>query len=216
MQKPEQQALELQKLKTGTTTLVLKFKEGFIIASDRQATTFYKAGTVQKIFMLTKEESFVGVSIAGSAGDAVSLVNVLRSELKLYKFESGHQASVKTVTSLLSAIMYNGYRQYQPYFTQFLVGGVDHSGIHVYNLDMIGSITEEKYASTGSGSLFALSKLEDGWKEDLSREEAKKLAIRAIKLAANRDLYTGYGIDIVLITKEGVEREGVDFPKVLN
>ena len=208
MQKPEQQALELQKLKTGTTTLVLKFKEGFIIASDRQATTFYKAGTVQKIFMLTKEESFVGVSIAGSAGDEVSL--------KLYKFESGHQASVKTVTSLLSAIMYNGYRQYQPYFTQFLVGGVDHSGIHVYNLDMIGSITEEKYASTGSGSLFALSKLEDGWKEDLSREEAKKLAIRAIKLAANRDLYTGYGIDIVLITKEGVEREGVDFPKVLN
>ena len=216
MQEPEKQVQELQKLKTGTTTLALKFKEGIVIASDRQGTTYYKAGTVQKIFMLTKEESLMGVSIAGSAGDAVSLVNVLRSELKLYRFETGHQASVKTATSLLSAIMYNSYRQYQPYFIQFLVAGVDHTGSYVYSMDMIGSITEEKYASAGSGSFFALSKLEDEWKDDMSREEAKELAIRAIKLAANRDLYTGYGIDIVLLTKDGVEREGIDFPKVLD
>ena len=215
MQKPEQQAEELQKLKTGTTTLALKFKDGVIIASDRQATTYYKAGKVQKTFMLTKEESLVGVSIAGSAGDAVSLVDLMRSELKLYKFENGHQASVKTATSLLSVIMYNGYRRYQPYFVQFLVGGVDHTGGHVYSMDMIGSITDENYASTGSGSLFALSKLEDGWKPDMTKEEAKALAIRAIKLAANRDLYTGYGVDVLIITKDGSEREGVDFPVVL-
>ena len=73
MQKPEQQAEELQKLKTGTTTLALKFKDGVIIASDRQATTYYKAGKVQKTFMLTKDESLIGVSIAGSAGDAVRI-----------------------------------------------------------------------------------------------------------------------------------------------
>ena len=139
MQKPEQQSEELQKLKTGTTTLALKFKDGVIIASDRQATTYYKAGKVQKTFMLTKDESLVGVSIAGSAGDAVSLVDLMRSELKLYRFENGHQASVKTATSLLSVIMYNGYRRYQPYFVQFIVGGVDESGNHIYSMDMIGS-----------------------------------------------------------------------------
>lgn len=215
MQKPEQQSEELQKLKTGTTTLALKFKDGVIIASDRQATTYYKAGKVQKTFMLTKDESLVGVSIAGSAGDAVSLVDLMRSELKLYRFENGHQASVKTATSLLSVIMYNGYRRYQPYFVQFIVGGVDESGNHIYSMDMIGSLTEENYASSGSGSLFALSKLEDAWKPDLSKEDAKALAIRAIKLAANRDLYTGYGVDLLIITKDGSEREGLDFPVIL-
>ncbi len=215
MQKPEQQVDELQKLKTGTTTLALKFKDGVIIASDRQATTYFKAGKVQKTFMLTKDESLVGVSIAGSAGDAVSLVDLMRSELKLYRFENGHQASIKTATSLLSVIMYNGYRRYQPYFVQFLVGGVDSTGNHIYSMDMIGSITDENYASTGSGSLFALSKLEDSWKKDMTKDEAKALAIRAIKLAANRDLYTGYGVDLLIITKDGSEREGIDFPVVL-
>ena len=215
MQKPEQQYEDLQKLKTGTTTLALKFKDGVIIASDRQATTYYKAGKVQKTFMLTKDESFVGVSIAGSAGDAVSLVDLMRSELKLYRFENGHQASVKTATSLLSVIMYNGYRRYQPYFVQFIVGGVDGSGNHIYSMDMIGSLTEENYAASGSGSLFALSKLEDAWKPDLSQEEAKAIAIRAIKLAANRDLYTGYGVDLLIITKDGSAREGIDFPVIL-
>ena len=49
----------------------------------------------------------------------------------------------------------------------------------------------------------------------MTKEEAKALAIRAIKLAANRDLYTGYGVDVLIITKDGSEREGVDFPVVL-
>jgi proteasome beta subunit len=216
MQNPQHQVEELQKLKTGTTTLALKFKDGVILASDRQATTYYRAGKVQKIFMLTKEESLVGVSIAGSAGDALSLVDLMRSELKLYKFENNHQASVKTATSLLSVIMYNGYRRYQPYFVGFLVAGVDNTGSHIYSMDMIGSTTDEDYASTGSGSLFALSKLEDGFKKDLSKEEAKALAIKAIKLAANRDLYTGYGVDLLIITKDGTERDGIDFPRILD
>ena len=218
MQKPEQQynADELQKLKTGTTTLALKFKDGVILASDRQATTYYKAGKVKKLFMLTKDESLVGVSISGSAGDAVSLVDLMRSELKLYKFENGHQASVKTATSLLSVIMYNGYRRYQPYFVGFIVAGVDSKGTHVYSMDMIGSITDEDYAASGSGSLFALSKLEDGWTKDMTKEDAKALAIKAIKLAANRDLYTGYGVDLMVVTKDGVEKDGIDFPRILD
>ena len=83
MQKPEQQLEELQKLKTGTTTLALKFKDGVIIASDRQATTYYKSGTVHKHFMSTKDDSLVGVSIAGSARYAVSLVDLMRSEFIL-------------------------------------------------------------------------------------------------------------------------------------
>jgi len=206
---------ELQKTKTGTTTLAMKYKDGIILASDRQATTYYKAGKVQKIFMLTKDESFIGVSIAGSAGEAMSLVDVMKSELKLYKFENGYQASVKTAASLLSVILYNGYRRYQPYLVQFLVGGIDSAGSHVFSMDMIGSKIDENYASTGSGSLFALSKLEDGWKVDMSKEEAKTLAVRAIKLSANRDLYTGYGIDLLVLTKDGSERESIDFPTIL-
>ena len=156
-----QESIETQKLNTGTTTIAVKFNDVIILASDRQATLNFKAGIVQKIFMLTNHENFTGVAIAGSLADAVNLVNLMRSELKFYEFENGHIASVKTVASFLSTILHNSYRQYQPYFVQIIVGGVDITGNHIYSMDMIGSMTEENYASSGSGSLFALSKLED-------------------------------------------------------
>lgn len=216
MKNLEQADTEFKKLKTGTTTFALKFEDGVIFASDRQATTYFKASSIQKIFMLTKTENLVGISIAGSTGDAMNLVDLMKSELQIYKLENGYQASVKTATSLLSTIMYNGYRNYQPYYVQFLIGGIDKEGGHIYSMDMIGSASEENYASTGSGSLFALSKLEDAWKEGLTKEEAKSLAIRAIKLAVNRDLYTGYGVDILIITKNLVNRERIDFPRVID
>ena len=216
MQNLEQQEIELYQLKTGTTTLALKFKDGVIIASDQQVTTYYKAGKIKKIFMITNVENFIGVSIAGSASDAVNLIDVLRSELKLYRFENGFQASVKTATSLLSTILYTSFRRFQPYLVHFLIGGVDTTGSHIFSIDMIGSITDDWYASTGSGSIFALSKLEDSWKVDMSREQATSLAIQAIKLAANRDLYTGYGIDLVIITKDGPVWERRVFTQVLD
>ena len=61
----------------------------------------------------------------------------------------------------------------------------------------------------GSGSLFALSKLEDSWKEGLTKEEAEKLAKQALKLAISRDLYTGDGMDFYIISKDGLEHKVV-------
>lgn len=216
MEKAKNYMNEVYREKTGTTTLALKFKEGVILASDRQATTYYKTSKIQKIFMLTKEENLIGISIAGSAGDAINLVDLMRSELQFYRFENGYQPSVKTTSSLLSSIMYNNYRRYQPYYVQFIIGGIDKDGSHIFNMDMIGSMSEENFVSTGSGSLLALSKLEDAWKDDLTRDDGKSLAIRAIKIAATRDLYTGYGIDLLIITKDGVERDRIEFPKILD
>ena len=212
----EQKQEELQLLKTGTTCLALKFDGGVIMASDKRATTYYRAGKVQKLHMLTKEESLIGFAIAGMAADGMSLADLMRSELKLYKFENGYQASVKSAISLLSVIMYNGYRRYQPYYMSPIVAGVDNTGSHVYALDMAGNASSDDYAVIGSGSLFALSKIEDSWKKDMKKDEAKALAIRAIKLAANRDLYSGDGVNVMVITKDGVEEESIDFPRIID
>jgi proteasome beta subunit len=53
-----------------------------------------------------------------------------------------------------------------------------------------------------------LGVLEDQYKEEMSVEEAKELAIRAIKAAIERDIGSGgRAIDIAIITKDGIKFE---------
>ena len=102
----------------------------------------------------------------------MSLVDVMRSELKLYKFENGHPATTKVAATLLGVILHSGYRRYQPYWTQLIVAGFDanNGGGAVFSVDPSGAVSKDDYVVIGSGSLFALSKLEDGWKPGLNKD----------------------------------------------
>ena len=210
---------DIEMLKTGTTCLALGFDGGVIIAADKRMSAGFRVGKAKKIHMLTKEadENLMGLAISGLVSDAMSLVDLMRSELKLYKFENGHPASTKVAATLLGVICHSGYRRYQPYWTQLIVAGFDknNGGGSVFSVDPSGAVTKDDYVVIGSGSLFALSKLEDGWKKGMNKEDAKALAIRAIKLAASRDLYTGDGALVKVITADGVETEDMDFTPII-
>lgn len=204
-------------LKTGTTCLALRFDGGVIIAADKRMSAGYRVGKAKKIHMLTKDkdDKIMGLAIAGLVSDAMSLVDLMRSELKLYKFENGYPATTNVAATLLGVILHSGYRRYQPYWTQLIVAGQDKNGGVIFSVDPSGAVSKDDYIVIGSGSLFALSKIEDSWKEGLTKDEAKALAIRAIKLAASRDLYTGDGIMINIITEDGVEKDDIDFTPVI-
>lgn len=211
---------DIEMLKSGTTCLALRFDGGVIIAADKRMSAGFRVGKAKKIHMLTKDkgDNLMGLAISGLVSDAMSLVDVMRSELKLYKFENGYPASTKVAATLLGVILHSGYRRYQPYWTQLIVAGYDIFGDgkgSVFSVDPSGAVSKDDYVVIGSGSLFALSKIEDVWKEGLSKENAKSLAIRAIKLAASRDLYSGDGITLKVITKDGVETEDIDFTPLI-
>ncbi|OLS19565.1 MAG: Proteasome subunit beta precursor [Candidatus Heimdallarchaeota archaeon LC_3] len=194
-------------LKTGTTGLAIKFKNGIIIAADKRVSGSYVVKKdFDKIHMLNKT---IGMAISGLVSDAMSLVDVMRAELQLYEYDNGVEPSVKTAAKLLGVICHSSYRSMQFYWVQLICGGVDDLGGHLYNIDPSGAVSEDDYMVIGSGSLFALSKLEDSWKEGLNKEEAVALAKQALKLAISRDLYTGDGMDFYIITKDGLEHKVV-------
>ena len=78
-------------------------------------------------------------------------------------------------------------------------------------LDVLGSLIPDKYAAVGSGTEIAMGVLEEGYKENLSIEEAKDLVTRAVKSAISRDAMSGDGIDFLIITKDGVIEESIKF-----
>ncbi len=73
----------------------------------------------------------------------------------------------------------------------------------MFNIDMFGSVEEKSYVTTGSGSPVAYGTLEEEYREDLTVEEAKTVALRAVKAAITRNIGTGDGINVAIIDKDG-------------
>ena len=86
---------------------------------------------------------------------------------------------------------------------QILIGGVDETGPHLYNLDPFGSLTEEKMTSTGSGSPLAIGVLEDKFREGMTVEEVLPIIARAVNAAMKRDIASGNNYNIIVIDTKG-------------
>jgi len=192
---------------TGTTTVGVACKEGVVLAAEKKSTMGYLVASkeTEKIFDL---EDHIAMTIAGASGDAQTLVRYMRAELKLFAIQNQRKITVKGATTLLANILQGGRWTFLPYMVQLMLAGYDVEGPHIFSLDAIGAIEEEKkFFSTGSGSPMALGVLEDNYKEDISISEGSKLAVRAIKAAVERDIASGgKAIDVVTITKEGISR----------
>ena len=193
---------------TGTTTVALMSKDAVVLAADRRSTMGYMISS-KDVMKVLQIDDHIGLTIAGSVGDAQKLVRWMKSELSLYKNKYGKPASVKAASTFLSNILSN-YKFY-PFYVQLIVGGFDEKGPAVYTLDMGGGLEPKTdFFSTGSGSPYAFGVLEDGYKKDINLEEARKLAIHAIYTAQQRDIASGNGVTLVTISKEGYKYETYD------
>jgi proteasome beta subunit len=137
------------------------------------------------------------------------LTREVEAQASLFSMDVGRRISVRSAAKLMSVILFN--RRYAPLITQTIVGGLDEEGPSLYVLDVLGSLIPDKYAVVGSGTEIAMGVLEEGYKEELSIEEAKALVTRAIKSAISRDAMSGDGIDFLIITKEGIAEEAIKF-----
>jgi proteasome beta subunit len=190
------------KILKGTTTVAIAFNDGVVLAADRRATmgTFIASKEVDKIAMIGDK---IALTLAGAQGDTQALVRLLKAELELYKFSKGSPMNVAGAATLLSNILQG--TKYFPYYVQLILAGYDNAP-HVFDVDLIGGIVEEKYASTGSGSPVAYGLLDDGFKPGLTREQASKLAAKSVSAAIKREAATGEEIDVIIITKDGSKR----------
>ncbi|NJE43308.1 archaeal proteasome endopeptidase complex subunit beta [Thermococcus sp. GR6] len=194
--------------KTGTTTVGIKAKDGIVLAADTQASLDHMVETlnIRKIIPITDR---IAITTAGSVGDVQALARMLEAEARYYQFTWGRPMSTKAMANLLSNIL-NGNKWF-PYLVQIILGGYVEEPT-LANLDPLGGLIFDDYTATGSGSPFAIAVLEDGYKKDMSIEEAKELAVRAVRTAGKRDVYTGSRkIQVVVITKEGITEEFVEF-----
>lgn len=186
----------------GTTTCALTFDKGVIVAADKRATMghFIAAKTVEKIHMIDDK---VAMTMAGGVGDAQILARLIKAEIEIFKYTRGKPMSVKAIGTLLSNVLQGN--KYFPYMVQLIVAGYDDKPT-IFDLDPFGGLLEEKYVSTGSGSVTAYGILDEYFTESMAKDDAVRIAVRAINSAMRRDAATGEGIDVIVITKDGATR----------
>ena len=186
-------------LKTGTTTIGLKLKDGVILASDQRATmgNLIAHSDVQKVYQLADN---IGMTIAGVVGDAQLMVRYMQSEISIYSMKKGSPMSVTAAATLVASVIRQGF------YLGLIVGGYDRTGGHIFSIDGAGGYIEDKYCSVGSGSVFALGALESSFKEGMSKDEGIDVAITALNSARRRDNCTGDGMLVSYIGPNGYEQ----------
>jgi proteasome beta subunit len=204
----------------GTTVLGLKFAGGIVMAGDRRATEGYAIADdkVEKVFQADDHST---VAIAGAAGQAVEIVKLLQVELEHYEKVQGDKLSLEGKANRLGQLI----RQNFPLALQGLVvvpifGGFDlrREEGRLFRYDATGGRWEEEdFMSTGSGGRPAKSSLKKLWRREMSRDDAVRVAVEALRDAAQEDVATG-GPDptrgifpiVKIVTEGGVEDVSTD------
>jgi len=184
----------------GTTTLGFKYNGGVIMAVDSRATggMFIGSQCVKKIIEINE---FLLGTMAGGAADCVYWERVLSKHCRLYELKNRERISVAAASKILSNIAY----QYKGYGLSMgvMIAGWDKRGPGLYYVDDDGRRASGKLFSVGSGATYALGVLDNGYREDMSDEEAQELGRRAIFHATHRDAASGGVIRVYHITKDG-------------
>ncbi len=185
----------------GTTTIGLVCSDGIVLGGDSRASmeTFIASKEAIKIYRIN---DFLGMTIAGSVGDAVYLVKLLQTQSELYNMEENRLLNPTAAASILSLVMQEN--KMVPFYVELIIGGLNNGKPELYTIDPLGGyIKESKFASTGSGSLTALGYLESIYNQEMTTQEGVKHALKALQIAMSRDSATGNNTLIAAITKKG-------------
>ncbi len=189
-----------EKILHGTTTVGIKVKDGVVLCADMRASAGYFIAN-NNTMKIQKIDNHAGMTMAGGVADAQNITDILRYHANIHRMQKNEPIQIKSLTRLTSLIFHQN-RGY-PFIADIIVGGYDKHGAALYNIDMFGSVEEKTYVTTGSGSPVAYGLLEEEHNENLSIDDAKVIALRAVKAAITRNIGTGDGINVAIIDKDG-------------
>ncbi len=189
-----------------TTTVGIKLRDHVILAADKRATAgvYVAHKYVDKVVFI---KDYAAMTMSGLVADAQYLTEVAKYVSSDMELSTGVKPSVGSIASYISLLL-SIYLRYIPFVVQVVLGGYD-SAPRLYYIDMLGTLSEEDYVATGSGSPIAIGVLEQHYDRSMELGEAKKLAVNAVKSAVERDAWTGTGVDVVTIGSKGVAKETV-------
>ncbi|KAE8807362.1 20S proteasome beta 5 subunit [Hordeum vulgare] len=186
--------------KKGTTTLSFIFDKGVIVAADSRASMggYISSQTVRKIIEINP---YMLGTMAGGAADCQFWHRNLGVKCRLHELANKRRISIAGSSKTLANILYS-YRG-MGLSIGTMIAGFDETGPGLYYVDSEGARLKGSRFSVGSGSLYAYGILDEGYKFNMSVEEAAELARRAIYHATFRDGASGGCVSVYYVGPDG-------------
>lgn len=205
-----------QELPHGTTIVAAVCAGGVVMAGDRRVTagSMIAQRDFEKVF---RSDEFSCVGIAGVAGVAVDMVRLFQVELEHYEKLEGWSLSLEGKANRLAGLVKGNLGiAMQGLLAVPILAGYDEEArrgrIFSYTADG-GRYEEQRFASIGSGSVFARGALKKLYRDDMTSEDVVLACMQALYDAADDDSATG-GPDVsrgifpvvAIVTADGFER----------
>jgi 20S proteasome subunit beta 6 len=142
----------------------------------------------------------------------------------MYRYQHGKPMSVKACAQRLSTILYQ--KRFFPYYVHAILGGLDEEGRGaLYSYDPVGSYEREQCRAAGAAASLIMPfldnqvnfknqympgsgvghELKERERIPLPRKEVEDLVKDAFDSAVERHIEVGDGLQMLVITKDGIE-----------
>eukprot|EP01063_Lacrimia_lanifica_P014087 TRINITY_DN20759_c0_g1_i1.p1 TRINITY_DN20759_c0_g1~~TRINITY_DN20759_c0_g1_i1.p1 ORF type:complete len:251 (+),score=106.91 TRINITY_DN20759_c0_g1_i1:54-806(+) len=205
----------------GGSALAVAGKDFVVVAADTRMSNGYAImdRNMSKCYELPGGHV---LATGGMQADRTHLQKNIQHRLTHYEYDNKKTASVGAVAQMLSIQLYN--RRFFPLYCYNLLCGINEAGEGcVYSYDVVGCLERRSHQAVGS----ARDQIEPildlqmnrynmqgvGPNVDITVEDAVDMCKDAITAAGERDLETGDGAEIWVITKDGTKKEVIPLKK---
>ena len=187
------------------------YNGGVMLAADsRTSSGIYVANRVaDKIWPISKN---IFALKSGSAADTQFLLQTTKNYIAQFAVDYEDKPPVKVAARILQQYQY----EYKDYLSaNIILCGVDNlEGPCIYSVGLGGTTLKQNIGMSGSGSTYVFGYIDNNYKPNMTKQEAKDFLRNAVALAMYRDNYSGGTIRMLDITKDGVTRDYIPFDQI--
>lgn len=213
----------------GGTILGIAGEDFAVLAGDTRHTTDYSINSRYEPKVFDCGDNIL-ISANGFAADGEALVKRFQNSLKWYHFNhNDRKLSLSSAARNIQHLLYG--KRFFPYYVHTIIAGLDEEGKGaVYSFDPVGSYEREQCRAGGAAASLIMPFLDnqvnfknqyepdsDGKKRRepkyLSIEQVIKLVRDAFTSATERHINVGDGLEILIVTKDGVRKEYYDLKR---
>lgn len=188
-------------VKRGATSIGIKFKDGLLILVEKRLPShLLEESSIKKIFKIAQH---IGCTSSGLVADTQVLVDYMRYTSQLNKILYNEPITIQEVVKKLCNLKrsYTQFGGVRPFGVAFLIGGIDHTGIQLFETDVSGAFLVYDAGCIGKASQEINEFFENNFKDKMTKKASIDLGLRALKKVSNNSKKNRL-IEILIIDKD--------------
>lgn len=210
----------------GGTMVGIAGKDFALLAGDTRQSTGYSI-TSRQAPKVAKIGDNILMGAIGFAADGDALVDSVVTQMKWYHHTHNKELKVQSCARLIQQLLYR--KRFFPYYVYTIIAGMDEEGKGaIYSYDPIGSYERERGRAGGAAASLITPFLDNQVNKknqydiqtgepiiatDMELDEAIKLVRDAFNSATERHIQVGDGLQIAIVTKDGIREEFYDLKR---